>query len=46
MYEKPSVKVYELRQTPKILAGSGGVRAMRSGYGTASTTDGTEDTWQ
>ena len=39
MYEKPTTKVYELKQQPQLLAGSG-VGAMRSGYGTAD-----EYTW-
>ena len=31
LYQKPSVKVYELRQTPRILAGSG-LRSTHEGY--------------
>jgi hypothetical protein len=38
-YEKPSMQVFELKQQPQLLAGSG-VGAMRSGYGTAD-----EYTW-
>ena len=31
-YEKPTVKVVELRQRPQLLVGSGGLGASRGGY--------------
>ena len=33
-YEKPSMQVFDLKQQPQLLAGSG-VQSMRSGYGEA-----------
>ena len=47
-YQKPTMKVVILKQRSHMLAGSegGGVRATRSSYGTASTEDGTEATWE
>ena len=45
-YLKPTMKVVQLQHRSHILAGSEGVRAARSGYGTASTDDGTEETWE
>ncbi len=44
-YLKPTMKVVKLQHQCHILSGSG-VGAMRSGYGTASTDDGTEETWE
>ena len=45
LYEKPAMRVVELQQQTHLLAGSG-VESSRSGYGTASTGDGTEQTWE
>ena len=39
MYEKPSMRVFPLRQKPQLLAGS--VGASRGDYGVAN-----EDTWE
>ena len=37
LYEKPSMKVFELKQQPQLLAGS--VQSTRSGYGEADEYD-------
>ena len=44
-YQKPTMKIVQLRHAGMLMT-SNGVRAMRSGYGTASTDEGTEDTWE
>jgi len=36
-YERPAMKVVELRQRAKLLQGSPGVTASRTGYGTAES---------
>ena len=43
-YTKPTMKVVMLRHAGMLM--TSGVGAMRSGYGTASTDDGTEETWE
>ena len=43
-YRKPTMQVVKLQQQTRLLAGSG-VESMRTGYGTASTDDGTEQEW-
>ena len=45
LYEKPTMKVVKLKQRTHLLQASG-VQSMRSGYGTASTGDGTKQTWE
>ena len=40
LYEKPTSKVYELKQQPQLLAGSANVNASLRGYGSA-----TDYTW-
>jgi len=42
-YQKPTMQVVQLRHAGMLM--TSGVGATRSGYGTASTEDGTEDTW-
>ena len=37
VYQKPTMKTVRLHQRAKLLAGSGGVSASRSSYGTATT---------
>ena len=44
VYQKPTMKVVQLRHAGMLM--TSGVGAMRSGYGTASTDDGTEETWE
>ena len=43
-YMTPTMNIVKLQQQSHLLAGSG-VAASRSGYGTASTDDGTEQEW-
>ena len=43
-YQTPTMKVVQLRHAGMLM--TSGVKAMRSGYGTASTDDGTEETWE
>ena len=43
-YQRPTTKVVQLRHAGMLM--TSGVGAMRSGYGTASTDDGTEETWE
>ena len=43
-YEAPSMNVLEVNLKGLVCL-SNGVNASRSGYGTASTADGTEQTW-
>ena len=43
-YEAPSMEVLEVKMEG-FLCLSDGVYASRSGYGTASEADGTEQTW-
>ena len=46
-YQRPTMRVVKLQHKYQMMAGSyTGVSANRSGYGTASTDDGTEDTWE
>ena len=45
LYEKPTINIVKLQQQTQLLQASG-VEANRSGYGTASTGDGTEQTWE
>ncbi|WP_288280861.1 hypothetical protein [uncultured Prevotella sp.] len=45
-YQKPTMKVVKLEHQCHILFGSDGVGASRCSYGTASTEDGTEETWE
>ena len=44
-YTRPTMRVVMLRHAGMLMT-SNGVGAMRSGYGTASTEDGTEQTWE
>lgn len=44
-YESPTTQIVELKHVGMLMT-SNGVGAMRSGYGTASTDEGTEDTWE
>ena len=43
-YEKPTMKIVELQHQSYLLTTSG-VQSERRGYGTASTDDDTEQTW-
>lgn len=43
-YRKPTMKVVKLQQQTHLLAWS--VDGTRTGYGTTSTNDGTEQTWE
>lgn len=43
-YQKPTMQVVKLRHAGMLM--TSGVEAMRSGYGTASTYEGTEETWE
>ena len=43
-YLRPTMKVVQLRHAGMLM--TSGVEATRSGYGTASTNDGTEETWE
>ena len=43
-YQRPTTKVVKLQHAGMLM--TSGVGAMRSGYGTASTDDGTEETWE
>ena len=46
-YQKPTMRVVKLQHKYQIMTGSyTGVSANRNGYGTASTSDGTEETWE
>jgi hypothetical protein len=44
IYQKPTTMVVQFRHAGMLM--TSGVGAMRSGYGTASTDDGTEETWE
>jgi len=39
-YQKPTMKVVQLKQQQQLLAGSKGIQSMRSGYGSAQV-----ETW-
>lgn len=47
-YQKPTMKVVELQPRKMLMTSevTTGTSAKRSGYGTASTEDGTWQTWE
>lgn len=44
-YKNPTTQVVGLQHTGMLMTSGSGMDATRSGYGTASTGDNTEQTW-